>query len=412
MREVHHDVIVIGAGPAGIAAALAAADAGRSVGMVDLQAHVGGQIWRPGETADERRRALDRRLTKSTVVQYRETTIYDGNPGCYRAHGADGAFILRGTATVLALGALERFLPFPGWTTPGVFGAGGLQALVKGGFDVTGKRVAVSGTGPLLLAVADLLVRKGADVIGIFEQATAASERRFARRLWRHPRKLAQGVGLLRRLRRVPRHHGSWVWAAHGKDSLERVFVRTPTGDRELSCDLLACGFGLVPHARVARALGCTMREDAVSVDSVQATSVSGIYAAGECTSIGGLDKALSEGHVAGLAAAASPIPRAALRARDRARRFSDALESAYALDTVLRTLPASNTIICRCEDVRWSHITPYESAREAKLATRCGMGPCQGRVCNPALRFLRGWSDDVVRPPWFPTPVAILSDI
>ena len=178
-----------------------------------------------------------------------------------------------------------------------------------------------------------------------------------------------------------------------------------------MSCDYLACGFGLTPNIELAEMLGCRTEAGAVVVEEDQRTSVPGVYCAGEATGIGGLDLALVEGEIAGYAAAGRNGEAARLfGARRRHRGFAVALERAFALRVELRDLPAGDTLVCRCEDVSWDRIRACSGWREAKLHTRCGMGPCQGRVCGGAVEFLQGWRSESVRPPLFPARIESLA--
>ena len=158
----------------------------------------------------------------------------------------------------------ERFLPFPGWTLPNVFGAGGLQALVKGGLKIESKRVVVAGTGPLLLAVADYLNSKGAKVLLIAEQTSAAKLRRFARGLWRQPAKMVEAAALRARLVGIPYKTDCWVTSADVSSSsqtLRSVKVFRNGITRTVECDYLACGFHLVPNLELASLLGAKDRK-------------------------------------------------------------------------------------------------------------------------------------------------------
>jgi NADPH-dependent 2,4-dienoyl-CoA reductase/sulfur reductase-like enzyme len=412
VRSCSFDVLAIGAGPGGLAAAVTAAEDGARVGVVDAEARVGGQVWRAerGELGASAG-AWVARARASGVRFLRGGTVFDAPArGRWTAIDGQGALELAAPRTVLATGAVERFLPFPGWTLPGVCGAGGLQALVKGGLDVDGARVVVAGSGPLLLAVAAFLRARGAEVLGLFEQAPRARVARLAPALLARPAKLAQALELAAALQGVPQHFDAWPLRAEGDGVLRRVVLRTRTGELPLSCDWLACGFGLAPAMELARLAGCALEHGAVAVDALQRTSVADLWCVGESAGIGGVDLALAEGEVAGHAAAGrEERARAVLPRRERERAFARALEGAFALRDELRTLCADDTLVCRCEDVPWSALRSHESAREAKLLSRCGMGACQGRVCGPALEFLRGWERDRARPPLVPVPLRAL---
>jgi D-hydroxyproline dehydrogenase subunit alpha len=176
-------------------------------------------------------------------------------------------------------------------------------------------------------------------------------------------------------------------------------------------CDYLACGFGLVPNLELPVLLGCEIQDGAVQVDEWQQTSVSRLFCAGETTGVGGLELALAEGQIAGWAAAGEqPRAQALFPERARALRSKDSLDRAFALRSELKTLARADTLVCRCEDVAFGRLREQESWRAAKLQTRCGMGPCQGRVCGPAVEFLLGWRAESVRPPILPAPLARLA--
>jgi NADPH-dependent 2,4-dienoyl-CoA reductase/sulfur reductase-like enzyme len=175
---------------------------------------------------------------------------------------------------------------------------------------------------------------------------------------------------------------------------------------------VLCCGYGLVPNVELPRRLGCAIEDGRVVVGDEQQASMAGVLCAGEPTGVGGVDLALAEGEIAGLAAAGLLIP-AALRARrDRERPFVAALERAFAPRPELRALPRPDTLVCRCEDVPRSRLAEAWTARQAKLYTRAGMGACQGRVCGPALEFLMGYAADSVRPPLTPAALSTLEDV
>jgi D-hydroxyproline dehydrogenase subunit alpha len=403
------DVLVVGAGPAGLAAASAASERDQRVIVIDDNAHTGGQIWRGDASASAE--AWRVRVARADVwTNARVVQRLDEHTLAVEAR--DGVRRVRFRALILATGASELFLPFPGWTLPNVMGAGGLQALSKSGLDLRGKRVVVCGSGPLLLAVAAHLRQSGAEIACIAEQAPAPAVRALAWTLARHWKKLRQALDLRSALRGVPYRPGFWPSAAHGDERVRALTLTDGVEEQRIECDFVACGFGLVPSTRLAVLLGCALEREAVRVDAEQRTSVADIFAVGECTGIGGVEKALIEGQIAGAVASGHAfVARTLARAHQRELRFARALDTAFKLRRELLSLARADTIVCRCEDVRWGTLARHDAWREAKLITRCGMGPCQARVCGPALAFLRGWRSTDARPPLFSTPLSALID-
>ncbi len=407
------DVAVVGAGPAGIAAAATAAAAGASVVLLDAAQRPGGQIWRHRSTdglpASGARWLA--RLRHAAVTWIPGATVLDaGEPRTLLAEREGRAFAVRYRSLVISTGATERFVPFPGWTLPNVLGVGGLQALLKTGADVTGKRVVLAGSGPLLLPVAAALARAGARLVVVAEQAPAAALYGFAARLVESPARLRQAVGYRSAFARTSYRPGTWVVridaAGHG------LLVTLTNGRRvwtELA-DLAGVGYGLVPSVGLAEVAGCAIRDGIVTTDASQQTTVPGVYAAGELTGIAGAEAAIAEGIVAGGVAAGRTAPdRSAVRTAASSRRFAARLTRAFTLRSELRTLADAGTIVCRCEDVRLGQIEAGWSSRQARLYARVGMGPCQGRVCQPALEFVLGTHAGPARIPLFAAPVAAL---
>lgn len=413
VRHLEADVLIVGAGPAGMAAAIAATRSGRRVTVLDAAPAPGGALWRsaPANRPTAARpwfarweAAAPRFLPATTIVAApAERTLLAESP--------DGPLTIAWQRLILATGARELFLPFPGWTLPGVTGPGGLQLLVKSGWPVANRRVVVAGSGPLLLAAAAYLRQHQARVVTIAEQAPWSRLLPFALQLpTLAPGKLLQAASYQAALLGIPYRASCWPVEAHGRDRVEAVTLTDGRRTWRLPCDDLACAFGLVPNTELVQLLGCPVTDGCVRVDASQRTAVPDVFAAGEPTGVGGVDKALVEGEIAGFVAAGNPAGAERLQtARARAHRFLAAMETAFALRPELKALARPETKVCRCEDVTRRQMEPCADWRAAKLHTRCGMGSCQGRVCGAAARVLFGWEPSSVRPPVFPTAIATL---
>ena len=427
MNRVSADILIVGGGAAGMSAALAASSNGDlRVTLVDDNPRLGGQIWRAelGKTKSPEAIKLIAAIENGRIDIVNNAQVFAArNENSLLAHTHTGSTEFEYQKLIIATGARERFLPFPGWTLPNVLGAGGLQALVKGGLNVENKRLVVAGTGPLLLAVAEYLKSKGAIVMAIAEQTSTANLGRFALGLLRSPSKVAQGIALRSKLRGVQYLSDCWVTLctsprvseggtsnmsdspllARGLPQLSVTLTRNGK-TWSLDCDYLACGFHLVPNTELASLLGCRVENSFVAVDEFQRTSCENVYCAGEPTGIGGVEASLVEGKIAGLAAGGNEAEAGRYFAeRNKTRKFAEALNRAFELRDELKHVADDTTIVCRCEDVNYGAIKTFATRREAKLQTRCGMGACQGRICGAATDFMFGWEADTVRPPIFP---------
>ena len=409
------DLLVVGAGPGGLAAAATASEAGLRVCLLDDNPSAGGQIWRGSigqKTTTLATRWLGKIENNRVTTRFGWRALAEPSPRVLRIEQAGHFADIEYASLVLATGARELFLPFPGWTLPGVYGVGGLQAFVKSGLGIRGKRVVIAGTGPLLLAVAAHLHAAGAQIVTVIEQAPMKRLAKFSWGLLRgHAGKLIEGAGYALQTAGIPYRTNAWVARGQGDDRLERVTVRSGSRLLEFEADMLAIGFHLVANTELAQLLHCELKGSYVRVDEQQQTSVKAIYCVGEATGIGGVDKAQIEGRIAALAAAGRlDQARPLFPIRDRQKRFVSNLAAAFALRDELRTLATAETLACRCEDVPYRTLAQCGSWREAKLHTRCGMGPCQGRICGPGAEFLFGWKAPIPRPPLFPVDVATLA--
>ncbi|ANB76611.1 FAD/NAD(P)-binding oxidoreductase [Paraburkholderia phytofirmans OLGA172] len=417
----HFDIVVVGAGPAGLNAAQTAAREGATVALLDDNPRAGGQIWRqgPGHPPQAQLHALLEALCMRTnVTLFASTRVIAplGLRGLLLESAEHGGVSISYDRLILATGARERLLPFAGWTLPGVTGAGALQALIKGGMPVRGERIVIAGSGPLLIAALATARAAGAQVVAVVEQASALEVARFGIALLGEPAKLRQAVTMTRGFAGVRYWTGSIVRQAHGDGRVERVTILRGQRESTLDCDRIACGYGLVPNITLAQALGCAINEAGeIVVDREQRTSVDRVLAAGECTGVGGAELAGVEGEIAGLSASGAPAShtsarRTALHAqRARWGRFARRVDAAFALQAAARTPPDDATLLCRCEDVSLGEVRAYPDWREAKLHTRCGMGACQGRICGAAAALYFGWQAAAPRPPFGPAQIGTL---
>ncbi|SER70290.1 NADPH-dependent 2,4-dienoyl-CoA reductase, sulfur reductase [Lentzea xinjiangensis] len=367
-------VVVVGAGPAGMAAATTAAGAGAEVVLVDSEPAAGGQFLRG--------RA---RFAHPGVTHLTDTEAWLVEDGTLHLRGPAR---LRFDALVVATGAYDRPLPFPGWDGPGVITAGAAQALAKQGVAL-GHRVIVSGTGPFLLPVAAALRELGATLVGVYEASSPTRWLREARAVAANRHKIAELAGYRKVLARLETRTA--VVAKHG----DRVTVAKldrdwrPVSHRTEHADLVCTGYGflprtdLVPHAE--------RTGDFLDVDDHQRTSVGNVFAAGEVTGIGGADLAAAEGVVAGAAAARRDPPREALEAVRRGRLFARALARVHAVQPGWRTWLEEDTTVCRCEKVSLRDLPDATGMRELKLTSRVAMGRCQGRICARNAAELTG---------------------
>jgi NADPH-dependent 2,4-dienoyl-CoA reductase/sulfur reductase-like enzyme len=414
------DVAVVGAGPAGIAAAVAASEAGASVAVVDEYPAAGGQIWKGAPPRRWRAALADSgaRLRLRTTVWAASdphtllTVDADGRPGSVRAR-----------TIVLATGAYDRPVAFPGWTLPGVLTAGAAQSLAKAHGVLPGQRVLLAGAGPFLLPVAAQLRSLGAEVVAVAEATRRRDWLRAGPRMLSHPARLRDYATYRLRLRGVPMLWGHVIVRASGAGRVESAAVAAVDGDwrpgaeRALRVDAVCTAYGFLASLEIPRALGCAIGGGAVVHDERMCTSVPHVFVAGEAAGVGGAQLALLEGAIAGRAAAGAAVPRHLRRRRRHAARFASVLADLFAPRPGLGELADAATVLCRCEDVTAAEIDAAvargaRSPNALKIATRCGQGPCQGRVCGELVAARAPEADSfTVRPPLRPVSVATLID-
>ncbi|MHA3701063.1 FAD/NAD(P)-dependent oxidoreductase [Jatrophihabitans sp. YIM 134969] len=442
-------VTVVGAGPAGLAAAVAAADAGATVAVVDAAPRVGGQYWRHGpdglrvdadlhhdvEVFERLEQAFARHVVSGTIRHLARHQVWHlvvDDDRC-TVHAVDSSDPLSrrertvvSDRLVIAVGAFDRQVPFPGWDLPGVLTVGGAQSLLKGSGVAVGPRVLVAGTGPFLLPVATGLAARGARVVGVHEANHPAGWLRHLPAVASQIPKIREAAGYAATLarHRVPVHHRSVVLAAHGADRVQAVTVARVDRSgqvvdrtrRRIEVDVLAVGHGFTVQAELPRQAGCELRPTAdggvaVTTDGDQRTSVGRVFAAGETTGVGGAQLAVAEGTVAGTSAgrAAGALGRvdlsSARRDRDRLQRFATALHAVYPVPEVWLSQLTPATVVCRCEEVTVADVDAAidlgaRDTRTVKLLSRSGMGWCQGRECAFATDCLTARRTGAARDP------------
>ncbi|MDA7414828.1 FAD-dependent oxidoreductase [Xenophilus arseniciresistens] len=421
-EQLDTELLVVGAGPAGLSAALAAAQAGVRVTVLDERPQSGGQFFKPlapsqaaalaPDAQFAQGQALERAVRAAGVQLIQQAQVW----AAFSAHEVGALIDERATTVrcrqlVIAPGAYERPTPFPGWTLPGVMTTGAGQTLARAYRVAPGQRIVIAGNGPLNLQLAVELISGGAKVLAVLESAPRPSIRHarvLARAARNAPDLLVQGWRYLRQLRAhgVPVLWGQAVTHAEGDARLERVHTAAldasgqPCGKpRSFDADTLCVGYGFVPSTELARMLGCEHRvaqrhmgHPATLTREDGATNIDNVFVVGDGADLGGSRVALARGTLAGAAAARAlgktPADTTdAQRQLKRAADFQQALWSIYAPPPLrLADLP-DDTLLCRCEEVRFGDVRAQIRAGRDTLAaikrnTRLGMGRCQGRYC------------------------------
>ena len=414
-RETNRaDLVIVGSGPAAMAAAVTYSrhvDPSRRILVLDELTTLGGQIWREGPTNRVAKYWMDgMTLPNIHRLKGQVLDVLADRPGVVFQSPEGETQNCLGDDLILATGARERWIPFPGWTLPGVVGMGGFQAMLKTGLAIDHKRVVIAGSGPLMYPVSRSVQKANGQLLFLGEQASIAKLAYFAAHLPAYPEKAIEAVGYFAKLWNVPTRLGTWVQKAGGDRRLEWVQLSNGTKSWRLDCDYLATGCHLIPNIDLARLAGCAIAKDRVQIDPLCQSSRPHLYAIGECTGVGGAERAIAQGIVAGLAAARQTgLAQHHSAALPRWERFVQLLDATFSPRSELLTQIEEDTIVCRCEDIPHGRIKPMSCWREAKLQTRLGMGPCQGKVCGPAANALYGFEPDISRPPLSPLSIQSL---
>lgn len=463
------EMAVVGAGPAGIEAATTAARAGVSVALIDSSPKPGGQFFQQMpdaflcEDRSDHQAKAQRSLERlgSTSVHLLQNTlawgIFEGSePGtwCLTLHGPDAPTRLNVRAVILANGAFDRSIPFPGWDLPGVITAGAALKMIKYQRVLPGKRAVLSGTGPLQLAAAAHLVQAGVEVFAVCESANGLLRRSIPRLpvFWGQWERMKEGLRFIKMLAGagVPYRLGWAVTSARGVDRVSEAMMAKldhdgrPIPHTEImqAVDTVVVGYGLTPSTEMCRVLECELDFDPRRGGFIprrnesMETTCPGIYAVGDCAGVGGAEMAMIEGRIAGHAVSfrlAHVAERSALQAisREKAalrreKRFARMLADLFSPPAGLYTLAEEQTTICRCEQVSLEQIREAisygaQTVSDVKNLVRTGMGNCQGRTCGSIVAHILAAEigrtvEDVryfnSRPPVHPLPLKIIEEL
>lgn len=423
------DIAVVGAGPAGVSAAVSAAQAGAKVTLLDECSGAGGQYYKqpgssngvnkyPAELAKNIRkgRELLKGLEHPGIDLQFNTLVWNvsAEERILHLYAPGGGRALQAKRIIFAAGAYERVMPFPGWTLPGVMTVGGVQLLLKSQGMLPGRKFLLAGTGPLLQLAAVQILEAGGEISAILELQSRSEFLLHAPRLWGQWDKLGKGMANQKKLleARVPLKYGHTVARALGEDEVHAALIMKvdgkgrPSAGREktLEVDTICLNYGFIPATELPGIAGCKQYYDpgfgsfAVKTNNDLETSVAGIFAVGETRGIGGADVALLEGRLAGTVAArqlglqTDADEEALRREQSQARNAVSALGKMFPLKPGLCELVSDEVTVCRCEEISAGEIraairTGVTQLNQLKPWTRAGMGRCQGRICGSILR-------------------------
>lgn len=463
------DLIVIGAGPAGLEAAIAASQAGCSVILIDSFPVMGGQYFKQSRrkvdtsSADSHLNDAQQLFSqvRSLPIDYRcETLVWGIFEGRHNGEwfvmtqDSSGSQQITTKSIILANGAYDRSIPFPGWDLPGVITAGAALTILKNQHYLPGRRILLTGSGPLQLAAAALLSEAGAEIVAVLESSLNPIPRAIPKlpAVWGQWSRMIEGLGYFRILfnSRTPYRSGWTILQCSGDDKVERATIvkldrhRKPILESALtvSVDAVVVGYGLIPDTSLSRLVSCDMKFSSLLGGFVPKrnrfyeTSRKSIYAVGDCAGIGGAALSRIEGKIAGNAAAFQlgylsnekfeDVLRSTARILKREQRFADLLGKLFSPDANLYQMADPETIICRCEQISLAEIrnaiaVGAQTVTDIKNLTRSGMGNCQGRTCSSiitrilAIETGRSFNDvgySGIRPPIHPIPLADIENM